>query len=112
MRNYNEPIIGKRVERIKDSIKEIGFMNPLSCGNERDDGTYRVNRGNTCLRAAVELDIKSIPCVVYCKENQKNIPQGKQIERSGLQKIHKSKIKQVVEKDPTWFGVYLEDEDG
>ena len=105
----NESIM-KFIERIKDSIKKIGFMNPLSCGNEKDDGTYRVNRGNNCLQAAIELGIKSIPCIVYCRKDQKHIPKGEQVQRSDLHKFHKSEIKQITKEEPTWFGVYLADE--
>ena len=102
--------ITKRVEKIKDSVKKVGFMNPLSCGNEKDDGTYRVNRGNNCLQAAIELGIKSIPCIVYCRKDQKHIPKGEQVQRSDLHKFHKSEIKQITKEEPTWFGVYLADE--
>ena len=108
--HYAHPPVRKRLERIKNSIKEIGFLNPLSCGNERDDGTYRVNRGNNCLQAARELKIKSIPCIVYYKENQKHIPKGEQVKRSELQKFHKSEIRQVTREEPSWFGVYPVDE--
>tara|TARA_Y100001951_G_C11280773_1_gene265192 strand:- start:198 stop:599 length:402 start_codon:yes stop_codon:yes gene_type:complete len=104
--HYANSRVRKRLERIKDSVKEIGFMNPLSCGNDKDDGTYRVNRGNNCLRAAIELNIKSIPCIVYCREDQKHIPEGKQINKSELQKFHKSEIKQIAREEPKWFGVY------
>ena len=97
--------ITQRVEKIKDSVKKVGFMNPLSCGNEKDDGTYRVNRGMKCLRAAIELDIEDVPCIVYCREDQKNIPQGQQIEKRELQKFHKSKIERVVWGKPEYFAV-------
>ena len=66
VRNWEESPYEKFRKRIIESIEKIGFMNPLSCGNEKDDGTYRVNRGNSCLAAATELDIKYIPCIVYC----------------------------------------------
>ena len=111
IRNWSTDMVFREfVERIKDSIKEVGFMNPLSCGNEKDDGTYRVNRGNNCLQAAIELNIKSIPCIVYCGEDRKYIPEGEQVQRSELQKFHKSEIKKITKEDPTWFGVYLVDE--
>ena len=110
-RNWStDTVFRKFIERIKDSIKKIGFMNPLSCGNEKDDGTYRVNRGNNCLQAAIELGIKSIPCIVYCRKDQKHIPKGEQVQRSDLHKFHKSEIKQITKEEPTWFGVYLVDE--
>ena len=110
VRNWEESLYEKFRKRIIESIEKIGFMNPLSCGNEKDDGTYRVNRGNSCLAAATELDIKSIPCIVYCRENQKYIPQGEQVEKSELQNFHVSKIKQVTREEPSWFGVYPIDE--
>tara|TARA_Y100000310_G_C20581408_1_gene763180 strand:- start:385 stop:810 length:426 start_codon:yes stop_codon:yes gene_type:complete len=105
-KNYDHPVAKKRLKRIKDSIKKIGFLNPFSCGNEKDDGTYQVNRGNSCLQAAMELNIKSIPCVVYCKENQKYIPEGEQVKVSELQKFHKSKIRKVSGEYSIGFGVY------
>tara|TARA_Y100000310_G_scaffold167600_1_gene167513 strand:+ start:300 stop:722 length:423 start_codon:yes stop_codon:yes gene_type:complete len=107
IQNWKENIRIKYKKRIKDSIKKIGLMNPLSCGNEKDNGTYRVNRGNSCLAAIMEMDINLIPCIVYCKENQKHIPEGEQVERSELQKFHKSKIEQVTRDEPMWFGVYF-----
>ncbi len=35
-----------------------------------------------------------------------DIPKGKQINRSELQKFHKSKIKHIAREEPSWFGVY------
>ena len=110
LKNWKDAKYVKYKERIKDSIEKIGFMNPLSCGNEKDDGTYRVNRGNSCLASAMELDMKFVPCIVYCKENQKHIPQGEQVEKNDLQKFHKSKIKQITKEEPSWFGIYPVDE--
>ena len=110
LKNWKDAKYVKYKERIKDSIEKIGFMNPLSCGKEKDVGSYRVNRGNSCLEAVMELDMKFVPCIVYCKENQKYIPQGKRVEKNDLQKFHKSKIKKISREEPSWFGVYPIDE--
>lgn len=109
-RNLNEPKYVARRNKIKESYQIQGLRNPLSCGNVKDDGTYQVNRGNNCLAALIELNAETTACVVCCKPNQRQIPQGRQVTVGELGELHLNRISQVHEINaPECFAVALND---
>ena len=96
-RNLEETQHKERRKRVRESIEQEGLKNPLSCGNVKDNGTYQVNRGNNCLAALVEMNVKEVPCIVCCKPDQKNNPVGRLITEDELVRLHKSGVSKVYE---------------
>jgi hypothetical protein len=61
--------------KIKEDIKNNGIKYPLCVINEKDNDHYKVEVGNQRLEALKELDYKhNIPCLIYCREGQTNLP--------------------------------------
>ncbi|GAB1537102.1 hypothetical protein ADMFC3_27330 [Geovibrio sp. ADMFC3] len=61
-KKYFDDIVGIEFEELKESIREKGFMNPLVI--VRENSGYLVIAGNQRLRAARELGITSVPCLI------------------------------------------------
>ena len=110
-RNLNETRYVYAREKIKESILKEGLKNPLCCGNVKQDGTYRVNTGNSRLAALLEMGIETVPCIVCCKEGSSNNPKGIKITISDFNRFFKSGIEKIVDVDyPECFAVMIDDE--
>jgi hypothetical protein len=96
-RNLNETRYVYAREKIKDSILKEGLNNPLCCGNVKQDGTYKVNRGNQCLAALQELNIDTVSCIVCCKNNSLNNPKGVEIAVGEIDDLFKSGVERISE---------------
>ena len=88
------------------SIRVHGLLNPLSVGNETDDGNYTVTVGNQRLKALQTMDFNSVPCICAFRMNQKNIPVGTPIDSlESLQKYFTSKIAKIILNEQTFHAV-------
>jgi ParB/RepB/Spo0J family partition protein len=67
-RNYFDDIVGMEFEDLKTSIVENGIIDPLTVKKEGDK--YIVISGNQRLRAAVELRMQTLPCIVRNFKNR------------------------------------------
>lgn len=109
-RNQRELRYIQKREKVKISIKKYGLLNPLSCGNVKDDGTYQVNRGNNCLAALIDMGNVEVNCIVCCKQYQLNKPLGKEVTVNELTDLHKNRIVKIHEIEaPECFAVELDD---
>ena len=87
----------KKYRLAKESILKEGLNNPLCCGNVKQDGTYRVNRGNQCLAALQELNIDTVSCIICCKNNSLNNPKGVEIAVGEIGDLFKSGVERISE---------------
>ena len=94
-RSLNEDRYVYARKKIKKSILKEGLNNPLCCGNVKQDGTYKVNRGNQCLAALQELNVDTVSCIVCCKQDSLNNPQGIKVTVKDLSKFFKSGISAI-----------------
>ena len=105
-RDLREERFQQMMRRLRESIEREGLKNPLSCGNVKDDGTYQVNRGNTCLATLIDMGMKEAACIVCCKPDQKNNPTGRLVTEDELVELHKSGVSKVYEVNaPQCFAV-------
>lgn len=63
-RKYFDDIVGIEFEELKKSIDNHGFTTPLVVTPHSDGCGYLVVAGNQRLRAAKELGIKTLPCII------------------------------------------------
>jgi len=66
-------------KKVRDSIKELGIVNPIIVRTEKVNGRYKICIGNNRYLAAKELGIKEVPVHIgdYNRYELKRIPHEK-----------------------------------
>ena len=70
--NKNPRVNAEAVRAVKKSLEEFGFQQPLVI-----DGKNEVIVGHTRLKAATEIGLKKVPCVVADNLDPKQVKAGK-----------------------------------
>lgn len=103
------PAFRKMQQHLIESIKKKGIKYPLCAVNEKDDGTYKITVGNQRLLALQTMEAELVPCLIYNKAGQKNIPSGKVIKgQKEILKLFGGKVKGIA-LHPTMFQVIAKD---
>ena len=68
-KDYFDDIIGVEFEELKDSIAELGVIEPLTVKETRKE-EYTIISGNQRFRAAKELGLKELPCIIKKFKNK------------------------------------------
>jgi len=98
--------MGRMLNALIKSIQKDGIKHPLNCANIKDDGTYRVNCGNCRLAASKRIGLKTLPCLVFCTEGQKNNPEGEVVDEDGIQKLYSDLKINILAMDNNTFEVH------
>jgi len=62
-KEYFDDLIGIEFEELKDSISRMGIIDPLTV-KEVENGFYKIISGNQRYRAAKEIGLSKLPCIV------------------------------------------------
>lgn len=84
-------------DRLIKEFNTIGMKNPLSCVDDRQDGTFVVTVGNQRLEALKYGDFKIAPCIISFLKDKSVMPKNSiEIQKDDIQKYFDTPISRIV----------------